>query len=86
MKPLNLIKIIQSSIFMGQIRNILLFEESIKLRSLNNKKNQVVEWYHNALCHQGETCTELSIAQYVYWKNLRKSLHEVCSKCKACDF
>ena len=33
---------------------------------------QVVEWYHNALCHPGETCTELSIAQHFYWKNLHK--------------
>ena len=46
----------------------------------------VVEWYHNALCQIGETCTELSIAQHFYWKNLCKTVHEVCSKCKACQF
>ena len=45
----------------------------------------VVEWYDNVLCHPGETCTELSIAQHFYWKNLRKTVHEVCSKCKACQ-
>ena len=28
-------------------------------------EKQVVEWYHNALCHPGKTCTELSIAQYI---------------------
>ena len=49
-------------------------------------EKQVVEWYHNALCYPGETCTELSIAQHFYWKNLRKTAHEVCSKCKACQF
>ena len=36
-------------------------------------KNQVVEWYYNALYHPGETCTELSIAQCFYWRNLRKT-------------
>ena len=49
-------------------------------------EKQVVEWYHNALCHPGETCTELSIAQHFHWKNLSKPIHEVCSKCKACQF
>ena len=27
-------------------------------------EKQIVEWYHNALCHPGETCTELHIAQH----------------------
>ena len=27
-------------------------------------KKQVVEWYHNALCHPGEILIELSIAQH----------------------
>ena len=31
-------------------------------------EKQVVEWYHNVLCHPGESRTELSIAQHVYWK------------------
>ena len=47
---------------------------------------QVVEWYHNALCYPGETCTELSIAQHFYWRNSRKTVHEVCSKYEACQF
>ena len=46
----------------------------------------VVEWYHNALCHPGETRTELSISQHFYWKNLRKTVHEICTKCKTCQF
>ena len=49
-------------------------------------EKQVVEWYHNALCNQGETCTELSRALHFYWKNLYKTVHDVCSKCKACQF
>ena len=43
----------------------------IVIHKLLEKK--VVEWYHNAICHPGETFTELSIAQHFYWKNLRKT-------------
>ena len=49
-------------------------------------ETRVVEWYHHALCHPGETRTELTIAQHFYWKNLRKTVHQVCSKCDACQF
>ena len=45
-------------------------------------KKQLVEWYYNASFYPGETHTELSIALHFYWKNLRKTEHEVCSKCK----
>ena len=46
-------------------------------------EKQVVKWYHNALCHPGETCMELSIAQHFYWKSLCKTVYDVCSNCKA---
>ena len=49
-------------------------------------ERKVVVWYYNVLCHPGEICTVLSIAQHLYWKKLRKTLHELCSKCKACQF
>ena len=49
-------------------------------------KRRVVEWYHNALCHRWETCAELSIAQHFYLKELHKTVHDVCSKCKACQY
>ena len=50
-------------------------------------EKQVVEWYHNALCHPRDTCTELgSISQHFYWKNLLKIENEICTKCKTCQF
>ena len=49
-------------------------------------EKQVVEWYHNELCHPGETRTELSISQHFYWKNLHKTVHEICTRCKAYQF
>ena len=38
-----------------------------------------VEWYHNVLCHPGETRTELTIGQYFHWKGLQKSANDICS-------
>ena len=47
---------------------------------------QVVEWCHNALCHPAGTHIELIISQHFYWQNLRKTVHEVCPRCKMCQF
>ena len=46
----------------------------------------LVEWYHKVLCHPGETRTELTIGQHLYWKGLQKSVYNICSKCHTCQF
>ena len=33
----------------------------------------------------GETRTEATINQHFTWKNLRKDVHDVCSKCDTCQ-
>ena len=43
-----------------------------------------VEWYYNVLCNPEESNAELFKAQHFYWKNLHKTIHEICSKWKAC--
>ncbi len=43
-----------------------------------------VEWYHEMLCHPGETRTELTIGQHYYWKNMRKTVQSVCKTCGVC--
>ena len=35
-------------------------------------RKKIVRWYHNALCHLGEICAYLSIAQHLYGKNYEK--------------
>mgnify|MGYP000473878471 FL=1 len=59
---------------------------------LNNKivipkqlQRRIVQWYHDTLSHPGETRTELTIAQHFYWKNLRKTVQDVCSTCDVCQ-
>ena len=47
---------------------------------------QVVEWYHNALCHPGETLTARRISQYFYQKNLCKTSPEIYTNYKMCQF
>ena len=42
-------------------------------------------WYHQTLCHPGETRTEQTIRQHFYWKGLRKTVQEVCKKCPTCQ-
>ena len=46
----------------------------------NKYKKTVTEWYHNVICHPGETRTELTIGQHFFWKGLQKSVHDICSK------
>ena len=45
----------------------------------------MIQWYHEMLCHPGSTCTETTIAQHFYWKNLQKTVRDVCSKCDLCQ-
>ena len=63
-----------------------------ELICLNNKiiipaslQKRVVEWYHNILCHPGETRTEQTIRQHFTWKNLRHHVAQVCSRCHTCQ-
>ena len=48
-------------------------------------QERLVHWYHDRLCHPGETRTELTIRQHFTWKNLRDTVHKVCSKCPICQ-
>lgn len=48
-------------------------------------QNRVTNWYHEMLCHPGETRTELTINQHLTWENLRKSVNQVCSTCHICQ-
>ena len=64
----------------------IFIRKNLKIVIPKQIEKHVVEWNHNALCHPGETRTELSISQLFYWKNLRKTVHEICTKYKMCQF
>ena len=48
-------------------------------------QERTVTWYHETLCHPGETRTEQTIRQHFTWKNLRETVHKICSKCDTCQ-
>ena len=56
--------------------NKIVMPEALQLRT--------IQWYHNVLCHPGETRTELTIKQHFTWPNMRKDVHKVCSRCDTC--
>lgn len=48
-------------------------------------QKRVVTWYHETLCHPGETRTEQTIRLNFYWKSLRKDVEDICKKCHTCQ-
>ena len=48
-------------------------------------QKKTVEWYHEMLCHPGDTRTEHTIRQHFDWKALRTTVHDVCKKCPTCQ-
>ena len=46
---------------------------------------KTVEWYHEMLCHPGETQTEHTLRQHFDWKALRTTVHDACKKCPTCQ-
>ena len=67
-------------------------DKNYKLICNNNKivipkilQQRTVDWYHEMLCHPGETRTELSIRQHFDWKGLRTTVAATCKKCTTCQ-
>ena len=48
-------------------------------------RKHVVEWYHTYLLHPGETRTEETIAQHLYWPKIRKLVQEHVKACEKCQ-
>ena len=45
----------------------------------------VVTWYHEYLCHPGETRTEETIRQHLWWPGLRNDVRRHVDRCPACQ-
>lgn len=67
----------------GKVRQLICREDKIVVPKALQKR--MVQWYHEYLCHPGETRTELTISQHFTWKGLRNSVHQVCSTCDTCQ-
>ncbi len=67
----------------GKTRQLICRHEKIVIPE--TLRCRIVEWYHNILCHPGETRTEQTIRQHFWWKNLRHDVHNICSTCHTCQ-
>ena len=66
--------------------------ENVKVITYKNKiyipealQLRVIEWYHEYLCHPGETRTEETIRRTMTWPNLREQVRSFCKTCKQCQ-
>lgn len=48
-------------------------------------RKNIVTWYHEYLCHPGETRTEETIKQHLWWPNLRTDVRGHVDKCPVCQ-
>jgi hypothetical protein len=67
----------------GKKRDLICRNDKIVIPKILQRR--IVTWYHDMLCHPGETRTEQTLRQQFWWPNLRNDVHEVCSKCDTCQ-
>ena len=67
----------------GKTRALITLNDKIVLPT--SLQERAVNWYHTTLCHPGETRTEQTLRQHFVFKNLRKLVHQICSKCDTCQ-
>ena len=67
----------------GKKRELIVREDKIVLPTSLQKR--CVKWYHEMLCHPGETRTEQTIRQHFYWKNIRGDVERICKSCPTCQ-
>ncbi len=48
-------------------------------------RKRIAEWYHEYLCHPGQTRTEETIRLAFTWPTLRKTVKRYCRTCKLCQ-
>ena len=60
----------------GKVRSLIVKDGKIVVPKTLQKR--CVQWYHESLCHPGETRTELTICQHFTWKNLRGDVIAAC--------
>jgi hypothetical protein len=63
----------------------LIVTENTKIVVPKQLQKRVVTWYHETLCHPGETRTEQTIRLNFNWKNLQKDVEDICKKCHTCQ-
>ena len=66
--------------------------DEIKLITFKNKifipralRKEILEWYHQYLCHPGMTRMTKTIGRQMYWPTLRKDVENFVKSCSTCQ-
>jgi hypothetical protein len=49
-------------------------------------RNPVIDWYHQHLCHPGDTRIEATLRNTMTWPGLTRNIKSFCKTCKLCQF
>ena len=67
-------------------------DQNHRLIFLNSKiclpaalQKKTVDWYHEMICHPGETQRDHTLCQHFDWKGLHTIVQGVCKKCPTCQ-
>jgi hypothetical protein len=47
-------------------------------------QKKMIAWYHEYLCHTGDTHTKATIRGTMKWPGLTRNVHSYCKTCKLC--
>ena len=75
----------QETSFPSSDKNFTLITKDDKIVVPKVLQKRIVEWYHTALMHPGESRTELTLGQHYTWKGMRKTVQDVCRRCASCQ-
>ena len=67
----------------GVVQDLICLHNKIALPKVLQMRT--VQWYHDTLCHPGETRTEQTIRQHYWWCNLQEYVHQFCKTCAICQ-
>jgi hypothetical protein len=67
----------------GITRSLVCYKEKIVVPTKLQK--HVIDWYHTTLCHPGINRTEESIAQHIWWPNMRSQITNHVQVCPTCQ-
>ena len=67
----------------GKVWSLISYKGKIVVPKVVTK--HVISWYHTMLCHPGVNRTEETIAQHLWWPEMREQIRKHCVKCHICQ-
>ena len=63
--------------------NLVYFKGKIYIPA--SLRPEIIQWYHDMLCHPGQTRMEMTIRQHMVWPGLTADMKNHCAKCRTCQ-